>query len=205
MTIYAFDPGRVNNAQLIRDCHQLGYLNDDDVVLDPTYGKGRFWGLWRPARLVASDIKGNGLAVNCVDFTNMVAYFDNKFDAVVFDPPYKLGGTSAHPSDGDYGVADDWNGTKDRMSDIYKGIAECLRVLKPSGILLMKCQDQVCSGDVVWQERDFTSQVIGWPDEPAAKLIDKLFVHGGIPQPAGRRQVHARRNYSTALIFRKGK
>jgi hypothetical protein len=45
---------RINNAQLMADCAELGYL--DGTVLDATYERGRFWKLYRPAELVTNDI-----------------------------------------------------------------------------------------------------------------------------------------------------
>lgn len=202
MTVYAFDPKRTTNAALMVDCRTLGYLSDDELILDPTWGEGRFWRLWQPKGLHVSDLHTVHPAI---DFTDM-PWEDEKFDAVVFDPPYKLNGTGgSHPSDEGYGVDDRWSAVAWRMGAIYKGMGECLRVLKPGGIFLLKCQDQVCSGNVVWQVKDFTDATVGYPEEPDAKLIDMLFVCGGIPQPKGRRQVHARRNYSTCLVFRKAK
>lgn len=204
--ILAFDPNRKNNAQLIRDVAELGYLQKDWTTLDPTYGKGRFWRLWQPHpwNLHTSDTDPESDSMYAFDFTAM-PWDDGKFDAVVFDPPYKLNGTGgSHASDEGYGVADEWGGVEGRHNLIFAGIEECVRVLKPKGILLVKCQDQVCSGNVVWQDRMIVSFVESSFDWKMTN-IDKLFVHGGIPQPAGRRQVHARRNYSTALIFRKAK
>jgi hypothetical protein len=37
MTVMAFDSNRRTNAQAIADAHELGYINDDEVVLDLTY------------------------------------------------------------------------------------------------------------------------------------------------------------------------
>ena len=36
------------NAAMIADVHRLGYLKDEDHILDPTYGRGRWWRVWRP-------------------------------------------------------------------------------------------------------------------------------------------------------------
>lgn len=37
------------------------------------------------------------------------------------------------------------------------------------------------------------------------KLVDELHVRGYRQQPPGRSQKHARRDYSTLLVFKKGK
>lgn len=183
------------NAHLIEACHQLGYLNDDDHVLDPTYGKGTWWKRWRPNKLVASD-----LAPGLGDETNDFRYLywnDDTFDAIAFDPPYKLNGTPTPAVDTRYGVHV-VAGWKDRHRLIRDGITELARVLRPGGILLLKCQDQVCGGKVRWQSHEFTrhAQILG------LELLDELHMLAYRPQPEGRRQVHARRNYSTMLVLK---
>ncbi len=78
---------------------------------------------------------------------------------------------------------------------------EAHRVLTPGGYLLLKCQDQVCSGQVRWQTREFADHA----EQLGMRLVDALHLLGHRPQPAGRRQVHARRNYSTLLVLRKNR
>ena len=88
---------------------------------------------------------------------------------------------------------------QDRMRLCIDGITECHRVLKPGGHLLVKCQDQVCSGHVRWQTIEFAGHAV----ELGSRLVDQLHLPSYRPQPAGRRQIHARRNYSTLLVLRK--
>lgn len=69
------------------------------------------------------------------DFTNM-QFDDNKFRMVVFDPPHlkTLGNTSWLAKK--YGrLEDDWK------SIIAAGFSECMRVLKPNGVLIFKCNE----------------------------------------------------------------
>lgn len=201
MTVMAISTAR-NNAELIEQCAALGYLEDSDVTLDPTYGLGRFWTSWQPVRLDASDLNPTkSPSGTSVDFTAM-PHPDDTYDAVVFDPPYKLNGTStatgAATCDADYGVSE-YQSWQDRMQLCVDGITECHRVLKPGGMLLVKCQDQVCSGQVRWQTHEFAGHAVAL----GSRLVDQLHLPSYRAQPAGRRQLHARRNYSTLLILRK--
>jgi len=192
------------NAALIADCARLGYLRPEWLTLDPTYGYGTFWEKWQPnpGYLVGTDLNPvKSMQPGGVDFTDM-PWSDGEFDAVVFDPPYKLNGT---PSDTDgaderYGVGGpvytDW---RERMDLIRRGLTECARVLG-DGYLLLKCQDQVCSGKVRWQTVDFTNHAATL----GLGLVDRFDFLSYRPQPAGRRQVHARRNASTLLVFKRG-
>lgn len=77
------------NGHLIADCARLGYLRHDDLVLDPTYGYGTFWKVWRPTNLIACDLDVTKSPIgDPVDFTAL-PFAHLGFDAVVFDPPYK--------------------------------------------------------------------------------------------------------------------
>ena len=188
-----------NNAELIRDgVVPLGYLGDGMHVCDPTYGLGRFWSLWRPAKLCASDIDPAKSPIGySVDFTAL-PWLPDRFDAVVLDPPYKLNGAGgSHASDAAYGVATQGVPWRDRHRLIRDGMTECVRVLRPGGYLLLKCQDQVCSGRVRWQTDEFTRHA----ESLGCRKVDRFDLPSYRAQPAGRRQVHARRNHSTLLVF----
>lgn len=182
----------LTNGDLIADVARLGYLKGH--VLDCTYGKGRFWTKFQPRTLVMHDI-----ALDNVDFRKLPEV-DEKFDSVVIDPPYRLNGTPDRDDfDNRYGVQE-YTTWQDRHSLIREGITECIRVLKVNGFLLIKCQDQVCSGAVRWQTRIFTEHA----ESHGVRLVDRFdFKTGNRPQPAGRKQVHARRNTSTLLVLRK--
>lgn len=186
------------NANLIVAAHELGYLTDDALTLDPTFGLGVFWRLWRPTHLVASDLdlEKSPLGVS-VDFTDL-PWHDGAFAAVVLDPPYKLNGTPSAP-DERYGVGEptDWRA---RIALCERGIDECARVCAKDGHLLIKCMDQVVSGAKRWQTRIFTDRA----EAAGCRLVDRLdMLVTPRPQPPGRRQVHSLGNYSTLLVLRK--
>lgn len=192
---------------MILAVRQLGYLRDDDLVYDPTYGLGRWWTKYRPAHLTGSDLNPDRSPSDPegVDFTDN-AKLSEHFDVVAFDPPYKLrgGGAATIDSerdltlDGRFGVEPNipW---QQRHQLIKDGMLECFRVLKPGGYLLLKCQDQVCSGKMRWQTLEFSLYALMRGHE----LVERLDMLGGRPQPPGRRQVHAHSSYSTLLIFKK--
>jgi len=190
--VLAHNPGR-SNATLILNVHRLGYIRDEDTVLDTTYGQGTFWRKYRPALLVTNDLDPATDATFHEDF-RALPFEARQFDVVVFDPPYKLNGTPSGPMDDRYGVGT-YTRWQDRMDLCVQGIATCAAVC--SRTLLIKCMDQVVSGRVRWQSRIFADVAEGC----GFRLEDMLLMPSGRPQPEGRRQVHARRNYSNLLVL----
>lgn len=193
-----------NNAELIADVAKLGYLGDDDAwVLDPTYGKGNWWKLYRPRNLIACSNLVNG---GHFDFRRM-GFSSSFFDAVAFDPPYVCKGgrktSTLKQMNSAYGLNDAPSTPQELQYLINDGLRECTRVLKPGGFLLVKCQDYVSSGKL-WPGT-FKTQLAA-EGTACLELVDR-FEHvskAPRPQPGERRQVHARRNLSTLLVFKKG-
>lgn len=191
-------PKGSTNADLMVACHALKYLSNEWDILDPTYGEGAFWNKWRPQWLFTSDLNPDTKVDYHDNFRNL-DWPDVRFDAVVFDPPYKLNGTAgSHASDARYGVAKTtrW---QDRHQLIFYGITECLRVTKVGGFVLIKCMDQVVSGHKRWQTRLFADHA----ETCGGDLVDMLHLPGQRAQPGKRSQVHSHANYSTLLVVQK--
>lgn len=197
--IYAADFWRTN-AELIADVAKLGYLKKEWRTLDPTYGNGTWWKLWRPDDLVAPDGYPDTFDFRDTHFT------DNAFDAVAFDPPYvSVGGRATSTIEGyhqRYGIDVAPNSPAGVQSVINDGLKEMQRVVKPNGIILCKCQDYISSGKL-WLG---THHTLTWALAIGLKVEDRIeHLSQPRPQPDHVRQVHARRNLSTLFVFRKAK
>lgn len=187
------------NGHLIADCARLGYLRDDDLVLDPTYGYGTFWKVWRPRDLTACDLDpAKSPMGESVDFTSL-PFAHLGFDAVVFDPPYKLNGNPSDTGGVDerFGVHE-YRTWQERMALIRAGARECARVCERT--LIVKCQDQVVSSKIRWQTRVIEDEVapLGFG------LRDRFEFLSYRAQPAGRSQINAHRCSSQLLVFERG-
>lgn len=190
---------RQDNAQLMADCAVLGWL--PEPVLDMTYGKGRFWTQYIPQHLTGNDLYTD--SDYDFDFTELPHDWTNKWSAVVFDAPYKLNGTGGSvTSDEGYGVND--NATvSERMDLIFAGCREAMRVCRSRGFILVKCQDQVVSGQKYWQTLAIRDEMVrvARASKWQIRLVDMLHVRAYREQPPGKRQVHSRGDYSTLLVF----
>ncbi len=195
--VYAVDTYKTNGG-LIAAAHRLGYLNDHWLTLDMTYGRGTFWNDYRPARLITNDL-GQGTPHLRFDMAGRAPFRDDTFDVTVCDPPYKLNGTPDPGIDTRYGV-EQVTTRQERHRLMHAALDEAIRVTKPGGLVLYKCQDQVNSGRIWWQTRMIAEHA----ELYGARHRDSLMYVGGRPQPEGRSQQHARRNYSTLLVLEVG-
>ena len=185
-----------SNAELLADVAKL-YISDDAEVLDPTYGRGTWWKIFRPEHLTTHDIRLDG-----VDF-RALPEADATFDVVAYDPPYIAPGgrkTSTIDDFNDrFGLTDAPCTPMELRHYIAAGLKECARVTKPKGRILVKAMDYVTSGAFF----PGTHYVVSDALELGLRYVDR-FEHVrprlGV-QPNHARQLHARRNLSTLLVF----
>lgn len=193
------------NDQLFPEILAL-YVVPGSLVADVTYGRGVFWKRI-PAdlyRLLPSDLKDG---VDC----RKLPYGDGEVDCVVFDPPYMhTPGGTAHVGHQNYegyyrnNATANGSGAKyhDAVLELYfQAATEAHRVLREEGIYIVKCADEVCAN----QQRLTHVEVI---NELAARgfVVEDLFVLVRNNRPGVSRvirQVHARKNHSYFLVFRK--
>lgn len=180
------------------------YVKPGSTVADVTYGKGAFWkkipdGMYK---LFATDIMDG---TDCRD----LPYPSGEIDCVVLDPPYmhSPGGT-AHikhmPFESHYRNNGTGNQTSSKyheaVLELYSDSAkEAHRVLRDRGVLIVKCQDEVCSN-----RQRFTHIEIILEYEKMGFIAEDLIVVVRNNRPGVSRivrQVHARKNHSYFLVF----
>lgn len=183
-------------------------------VLDPTYGKGKWWE-WPRGVPIDDDVKGRAVVkfrahdkrMDGVDYRNLQrTHRDDSFDVVTFDPDYIAPGgrdTSTIADFNDrYGLKAQYESTGSLQKSIGAGIWQCAKVLKPQGILMVKCTNYVSSGKL-WLGEHRTIQ----SGLNSGLVVEDIVVHvGGTgPQPdrPNSRQQHVRSNSSRLIVFRK--
>ncbi len=180
------------------------------TIADVTYGKGVFWKKVKVGdyKLIRSDIRDG---VDCRD----LPYWKNSLDCVVLDPPYMEGlyrkskshmaGSGSHRAFREHysnGEATNGAGPKWHAAvlDMYfRAGKEAHRVLKPGGVLIVKCQDEVSANT----QRLTHVEIINYYENLGFYAKD-LFVIVRLNSPAISRlikQVHARKNHSYFLVF----
>jgi DNA modification methylase len=121
-------------------------------------------------------------------------------DVVVLDPPYAHDlGTHMLRENFNRGAA---NMTGQQIRALYRdGMAEAKRVLKPGGLLWVKCKDGVECGQQRWQHVEV------YNDALALGFVAKDLLVVVTPARLGRwdNQHSARKNHSFMWIFEKGK
>lgn len=180
-------------------------------IADVTYGKGVFWRKVDTSeyRFFPSDIADG------TDCRNL-PYESGSFDAVVFDPPYMEGfyrnGRSVKAGDGSHNTFRDHYSNGDEtprlgggrwhaaVLDMYQGGGrEAHRILRGSGTLIVKCQDEVSAG-----RQNLTHVEIINSFAEMGFFCKDLFVVVRPNRPGMSRvlqQVHARKNHSYFLVF----
>lgn len=190
------------------------HVPEGTTIADITYGKGVFWRRVDRSKykVLTTDIADG---VDC----KKLPYEDASLGAMVFDPPYiegfyrrdesHLAGEGTHAAFRNFysnGDASEHPTLKyhDRVVDMYMLTAiEAKRVLKPEGIFIVKCQDEVSAN-----RQKLTHVEIIYGYEGLGFYCKDLFVVTRNNRPIVTKllkQEHARKNHSYFLVFVKEK
>ena len=195
-----FTAVRGNNADLMARVATL-YFQPGHKIADVTFGKGVFW---RRIELSNFAFFPSDL-LTCpeapYDFRHL-PYADGEFDIHVFDPPY------AH-NPGRMLVNDNYKNRETTQgcyhADIIKryhdGMREGLRILRPRGLMLVKCQDEIESSKQKMSHIEIQDIAI----KELGMVVQDLFVLLQKRKPViqHKNQKHARKNHSYLWVFRK--
>jgi tRNA G10 N-methylase Trm11 len=180
------------------------HVPEGALIADVTHGSGVFWRRvdMDKYRVLATDIKHG---TDC----RKLPYSSGTIDAVVIDPPYMEGATTNSAYKTGATAFSDYYGLHHikQSGDRYHGsilrlyleaCREATRVLATPGVLIVKCQDEVCAGkqrlthvEIInalahdWHCKDIF--VVVRSNRPGVSRIKK--------------QIHARKNHSYFLVF----
>jgi hypothetical protein len=186
------------NADLI---HAIAPIYLTGSVLDVTYGEGKWWDRFRPEPFTFHDLH----KVDGVDF-RALPEADSSVDAVCFDPPYVISGSTSTSTAGafqaHYGIGDP---TADDLYALWwRGLRECIRVSRRW--VLVKCME-FSQGGKFHDVPAWMKQAAGGDPQRVAILHDQI-VHNTGSGPGGHNIFEAkrcRRAHSYLLVFEVGK
>ena len=191
------------NADVFPQILEL-YVAHNSTVADVTFGKGAFWKkVQRPdLKVLATDLQDG---TDCRD----LPYADESVDAVVLDPPYMhTPGQGAHEDHQNFETyyrnnAAATSGTSkyhEAVLDLYFSAGkEAARVLRDGGVLIVKCQDEVCANRQRLTHVEIINEYEGY-----GFVAEDLFVVTRASRPGVSRllrQRHARKNHSYFVVF----
>jgi hypothetical protein len=193
-----------NNDFLLAQVARL-YFRPGDRIADVTFGQGNFWKQIDLAeyRFHPSDLLT--VPQHPYDFRHL-PYRSAEFDVHVFDPPY-MHQQRGHPRrrihKTDYKNLETTQAFShvDIIQFYQDGMAEGHRILKPGGIMLVKCQDEIEKGE----------QKMSHIEIHNIAVFELGMEVGGIliltqPSPLlhfGRSSRFAKKNHSYLWVFRK--
>lgn len=190
-----------DNSEVFPEVLRL-YVPVGSVVADVTWGNGVFWKRVDTSLydLKATDIRPEHGGVDMRD----LPYSDASLDAVVIDPPYMHtpGSIKTSIARGYYNNNDVKLTIRRLIEQYTDAFREAKRCLKAGGVVIVKCQDQVQAGKQCMVHVDLAVQLslLGFLPEDIFVVVQK---NRPTYDPKWTRQLHARKNHSYFLIYRK--
>ena len=170
--------------------------------LDPTYSKGNFY-KWITEPYYKYDINPQTENTIKADCRNLPLK-DKSVQSIVFDPPFlATKGPSLEKKDGNNIIVKNYScyPNERELHNFYiDSLKEFYRLLKDKGILVVKCQDKVSSGNQYFSHCFIHEQAVkqGFYPIDLFILIARSRIIGRI-----KNQHHARKYHSYFWVFKK--
>lgn len=190
-----------NNDFLMAQVARL-YFHPGDRIADVTFGKGVFW---RAIDITQYEFHASDLLTvpdHPYDFRSLPYACDN-FDVHVFDPPYMHNPTPSFLASDYLNHATTRGFSHEGIIQLYReGMIEGCRILKPRGLMVVKCKDEIESG----RQRMSHIEIHNIAVDELGMEVQDLFVLTPKSSPVIRFKndpQHAKKNHSYLWVFKK--
>lgn len=169
----------------------------DGIQLDPTYSKGNFYKNI-PDPEFKYDLKpcvDGVVQANCCK----LPHANSSVNSIMFDPPF-LCGTVGKGKRGVIKSRFGYYKTPESLWSMYlTALIEFMRILKPNGVLIFKCQDMVSSSLQYISHVEIHNMAVKAGLYPKDLFI--LLAKNRLISPNQRNQQHSRKYHSYFLVF----
>ena len=193
-----------DQSEIIKNIIKL-YIPDNSIDCDVTFSKGNFYKEIDTPKL-CFDINPqteNTVQADCRD----LPLKDNSLSSLMFDPPFLATTGKSLTSEDDNNIIAKRFGVYKNEKELHQfyvdAMKEFYRVLKPDGIMIVKCQDKVSSGKQYFSHVFIANEAekIGFKPIDLFVLVAKSRL---VAEWQLRNQKHARKFHSYFWVFRKG-
>ena len=168
--------------------------------LDPTYGRGNFYGKYVPRPKYRYDLNpqtSDTIQADC----RKLPHADNSISSIVFDPPFVAGAGTTGIIKNRFGYYKTVQGELWPM--YHQALDEFYRCLKNNGVLVVKCQDTINTSNQYLSHVEIINYAIGLGFYPIDIFV--LVSKNRLPQWNLIEQQHARKFHCYYIVFVKQK
>lgn len=171
------------------------YNKGNPIEYDPCYNVGSFYrnGVVQDPE-IKSDINPLLPEVEKIDVCNLP--YENKFNCVIFDPPFLVGGNGGYKMVKRYGY---FKSVEELRSFYINAFISLQRAIKQRGILIVKCQDFVNGR----KNYIFLPEIISMARDIGFYVKDLFILLSRSRIVKMKHQQHARKYHSYFLVLKK--
>lgn len=127
-----------SDTEMLMNINKI-YLDDNGIILDPTYSKGVFYKNFKQPK-IKTDLYPITEDIKEMD-SQKLEFDDNSIKSIMFDPPFLFRNQKSKNDDKMCKRFSSFKTFKELLDMYENSLKEFYRVMEKNGILIFKCQD----------------------------------------------------------------